>query len=424
MGKILELYLWGIKMLELLKNAKKAAGELANLSTKEKDKILDLWGKALWTNREEIIQANKKDLEYGEEIGLNPGLMDRLRLDEERIQGMIQGLNVVRALKDPIGSVDKMIETEDGLRIGKMHVPIGVIGIIYEARPNVTVDCTALTFKSGNALILRGGKEAIHSNKKLVEILQKTLTQEDLNKNFVQFIDDPTRESSKKLMEAVGYVDLLIPRGSASLIHACIDQAKVPVLQTGEGNCHVYIDASADLEMAWNIVENAKTQRIGVCNAVESILVHKNLAKKFLQGFQKIQEKHGIKVHGDQGACEVLSAERAEEEDWGKEYLAMECSIKIVESLDEAITHINQYSTGHSEVIVTESYKNSQEFLKRVDSACVYVNASSRFTDGGQFGMGAEMGISTQKIHARGPVGLEELTSYKYIIYGNGQVRK
>lgn len=424
MGKILELYLWGIKMLELLKNAKKAAGELANLSTKEKDKILDLWGKALWTNREEIIQANKKDLEYGEEIGLNPGLMDRLRLDEERIQGMIQGLNVVRALKDPIGSVDKMIETEDGLRIGKMHVPIGVIGIIYEARPNVTVDCAALTFKSGNALILRGGKEAIHSNKKLVEILQKTLTQEDLNKNFVQFIDDPTRESSKKLMEAVGYVDLLIPRGSASLIHACIDQAKVPVLQTGEGNCHVYIDASADLEMAWNIVENAKTQRIGVCNAVESILVHKNLAKKFLQGFQKIQEKHGIKVHGDQGTCEVLSAERAEEEDWGKEYLAMECSIKIVESLDEAITHINQYSTGHSEVIVTESYKNSQEFLKRVDSACVYVNASSRFTDGGQFGMGAEMGISTQKIHARGPVGLEELTSYKYIIYGNGQVRK
>lgn len=411
-------------MLDLFKNAKKAATKLRNLSSREKNEILQAWGQDLWARREEIIEANEKDLAYGEEIALNPGLMDRLRLNEDRIQGMIDGLKVVAGLEDPIGSVDKMVENENGLRIGKMRVPIGVIAIIYEARPNVTVDCAALTFKSGNALLLRGGKEAIHSNRKLVEILRKTLEDKNLDPNFVQFVDDPTRESSKALMEAVGYVDLLIPRGSASLIRACIDQAKVPVLQTGEGNCHIYIDETADLDMALDIVENAKTQRIGVCNAMESLLVHKQIGADFLRAFKEIQEKHGIKVHGDQETCQLLDAEEATEEDWGREYLAMECSCKFVDSVDQAIDHINKYSTGHSEVIITNSYENSQKFLQKVDSACVYVNASSRFTDGGQFGMGAEMGISTQKIHARGPVGLEELTSYKYIIYGNGQVRK
>lgn len=411
-------------MLDLFKNAKKAATKLRDLSSREKNEILQAWGQDLWARREEIIEANAKDLAYGEEIALNPGLMDRLRLNEDRIQGMIDGLKVVAGLEDPIGSVDKMVENENGLRIGKMRVPIGVIAIIYEARPNVTVDCAALTFKSGNALLLRGGKEAIHSNRKLVEILRKTLEDKNLDPNFVQFVDDPTRESSKALMEAVGYVDLLIPRGSASLIRACINQAKVPVLQTGEGNCHIYIDETADLDMALAIVENAKTQRIGVCNAMESLLVHKKIGADFLRAFKEIQVKHGIKVHGDPGTCQILDAEEATEEDWGREYLAMECSCKFVDSIDQAIDHINKYSTGHSEVIVTNSYENSQKFLQKVDSACVYVNASSRFTDGGQFGMGAEMGISTQKIHARGPVGLEELTSYKYIIYGNGQVRK
>lgn len=411
-------------MLDLFKNAKKAATKLRDLSSREKNEILQAWGQDLWARREEIIEANAKDLAYGEEIALNPGLMDRLRLNEDRIQGMIDGLKVVAGLEDPIGSVDKMVENENGLRIGKMRVPIGVIAIIYEARPNVTVDCAALTFKSGNALLLRGGKEAIHSNRKLVEILRKTLEDKNLDPNFVQFVDDPTRESSKALMEAVGYVDLLIPRGSASLIRACINQAKVPVLQTGEGNCHIYIDETADLDMALAIVENAKTQRIGVCNAMESLLVHKKIGADFLRAFKEIQAKHGIKVHGDSETCQILDAEEATEEDWGREYLAMECSCKFVDSVDQAIDHINKYSTGHSEVIVTNSYENSQKFLQKVDSACVYVNASSRFTDGGQFGMGAEMGISTQKIHARGPVGLEELTSYKYIIYGNGQVRK
>ena len=411
-------------MFELGIKGKEAARDLANRTRQEKNQILETWAEDLWTHREEILQANEKDLAYGREIGLNSGLMDRLKLDEGRIQGMIDGIQVVKNLEDPIGQVQDLKANDQGLYIGKMTVPIGLIGIIYEARPNVTVDCAALCLKSGSALILRGGKEAIHSNLALAKILRKGLENLGFNPDYVQIIEDTSREKTKELMEAAGLVDLLIPRGSRSLIQACIQGAKVPVLQTGEGNCHVYVDQGADLEMALKIVENAKTQRTGVCNAMESLVLHKDIARDFLEAFKPIAQAHKIHLHVDPALKDTIEGDLALEEDWGREYLDMECSIKEVASLDEAIDHINKYSTGHSEVIVTKDYFHAQEFLKRVDSACVYVNASSRFTDGGQFNMGAEMGISTQKIHARGPVGLEELTSYKYIIYGNGQVRK
>ena len=337
---------------------------------------------------------------------------------------MVESIDKVIDLKDPIGFIENMDLLPNGLQIGKKRVPIGVIGIIYEARPNVTLDCSILCLKSSNALILRGGKEAINSNKAIVEIIRGVFKDLGYNQNFVQLIEDTTRESANELMTLNGYVDLLIPRGSAGLIKTVVLNSTVPVLQTGDGNCHVYIDENADIEMSINIIENAKTQRIGVCNAMESLLVHKNVGDDFYNKLQKIIDEYNITVYGDESSnMKLINTKIANEEEYAREYLDYAFSMKIVEDIDEAINHIRKYSTKHSDVIVTKDYNNSRKFLDLVDSACVYVNASSRFTDGFEFGKGAEMGISTQKLHARGPVGLVELTSEKYIILGDGQIR-
>ena len=375
-------------------------------------------------NKEKIIEANRIDVENGKIAGLSEGLIDRLLLNEERIYGMVESIDKVIDLKDPIGFIENMDLLPNGLQIGKKRVPIGVIGIIYEARPNVTLDCSILCLKSSNALILRGGKEAINSNKAIVEIIRGVFKDLGYNQNFVQLIEDTTRESANELMTLNGYVDLLIPRGSAGLIKTVVLNSTVPVLQTGDGNCHVYIDENADIEMSINIIENAKTQRIGVCNAMESLLVHKNVGDDFYNKLQKIIDEYNITVYGDESSnMKLINTKIANEEEYAREYLDYAFSMKIVEDIDEAINHIRKYSTKHSDVIVTKDYNNSRKFLDLVDSACVYVNASSRFTDGFEFGKGAEMGISTQKLHARGPVGLVELTSEKYIILGDGQIR-
>ena len=405
-------------------NAKEASYDLLKLSTNEKNNILSKISESLLLNKEKIIEANRIDVENGKIAGLSEGLIDRLLLNEERIYGMVESIDKVIDLKDPIGFIENMDLLPNGLQIGKKRVPIGVIGIIYEARPNVTLDCSILCLKSSNALILRGGKEAINSNKAIVEIIRGVFKDLGYNQNFVQLIEDTTRESANELMTLNGYVDLLIPRGSAGLIKTVVLNSTVPVLQTGDGNCHVYIDENADIEMSINIIENAKTQRIGVCNAMESLLVHKNVGDDFYNKLQKIIDEYNITVYGDESSnMKLINTKIANEEEYAREYLDYAFSMKIVEDIDEAINHIRKYSTKHSDVIVTKDYNNSRKFLDLVDSACVYVNASSRFTDGFEFGKGAEMGISTQKLHARGPVGLVELTSEKYIILGDGQIR-
>lgn len=409
---------------ELGKKAKIASRDLAKLSSLEKNNILKEISKQLIEDRDNILQANSIDMLEGEKLGLNKGLLDRLLLTEERIFSMIESINKVIDLKDPIGKVNNMETMENGLMIGKKQVPIGVIAIIYEARPNVTLDCSILCLKSSNAIILRGGKEAIESNLAIVKSIRKAIKNCGYNEDFVQIVNDTSRETSLELMTLKEYIDLLIPRGSKSLIDTVVDNAKVPIIETGVGNCHIYIDESAKIDMAINIIENAKTQRIGVCNAMESLLVHENISEKFYTELKKLIDNHNLMVHG----CENSNAKLkdillATDEDYYKEYLDYEFSIKVVSNIDEAIEHIEKYSTKHSDVIITQDYDNAKMFLDLVDSACVYVNASSRFTDGFEFGMGAEMGISTQKIHARGPIGLEELTSTKYIILGQGQIR-
>lgn len=405
--------------------AKEASFELSVLSTSEKNNILRKISDNLIKNSNSIFKANEIDLENGKKMGLSEGLLDRLLLNEERINGMAEGIEQIIELKDPIGNISNMDLLPNGLQIGKKRVPMGVIGIIYESRPNVTLDCSALCLKSSNTLILRGGKEAIESNKAIVKIIRDSIKELGFNEDFVQLIEDTSRESSNALMKLNGYVDLLIPRGSAGLINSVVQNSTVPVLQTGDGNCHIYVDESADIEMAINIIENAKTQRIGVCNAMESLLVHKNVKDEFYKKLQKIIDKYNISVYGDEISRSKLdNIDIATEEEYYREYLDYAFSMKVVEDIDEAIDHIRKYSTHHSEVIVTKDYDNSNKFLNIVDSACVYVNASSRFTDGFEFGLGAEMGISTQKLHARGPVGLKELTSEKYIILGSGQIRE
>lgn len=411
-------------MIEIGREAKKASRELARLSTKEKNDLLVALAEELKVKEEEILQANEEDLRRGKEGNLSEALLDRLLLNPQRIESMIEGILSIRTMEDPIGKVLSMKTLENGLQIGKKTVPLGVVGIIYESRPNVTIDTAALCLKSSNALILRGGKEAISSNKALVSVIQAALVKSGLNPHMVQLIEDLSYETAGEFMRMNEYLDVLIPRGSARLIQRVVKESTVPVIETGVGNCHVFVDESADEEMALSIIENAKTQRTGVCNAMESLLVHEAIVESFLPKLEKLTKEHGVRVMADVKARGVIASfNEATEEDYAAEYLDLAFSLKTVASLEEAMEHIAKYGTGHSEAIITENYGHAMTFLNEVDAAAVYVNASTRFTDGQAMGMGAEMGISTQKLHARGPVGLAELTSTKYIIFGQGQIR-
>ncbi|MDZ5439813.1 glutamate-5-semialdehyde dehydrogenase [Enterococcus cecorum] len=406
------------------KTAKASTSQLSLLSTKEKNQILNQMAEALEANTQKIIAANQKDLAKADDYGIKETMKDRLRLDEARIQEMANGIRQVATLPDPIGNVDKMWQNADELTIGAKRVPLGVVGMIYESRPNVTTDAASLCFKTGNAVILRGGKEAFYSNQLLVEIMQAVLAQNDIHPGAIQFVDDISREVVQEMMRLNDYLDVLIPRGGAGLIQNVKNHATVPVIETGTGNNHVYIDKDANLEMAVKITMNAKTQRPSVCNAIETLLVHKDIASKVLPMLEKELLAKNVEIRADQKALAYLTqASEATQADWETEFLDYILAIKVVDSLEEAIAHINQYNTKHSEAIVTEIYSAAQKFLNEVDAAAVYVNASTRFTDGFVFGFGAEIGISTQKLHARGPMGLDALTSIKYIIYGQGQVR-
>lgn len=404
--------------------AKEASYVLMNETTTEKNNALLKMAEILLKSSKEILEANKKDLENAIEKGTPKAMLDRLALDESRIQGMADGLKDVVSLPDPIGEVTRMWKRPNGLQIGKQRVPLGVIGIIYEARPNVTCDAAGLCLKSGNVVILRGGKEAINSNIAIVKALREGVKEAGLLEDVIQLVENTDREVATEMMRLNQYIDVLIPRGGAGLIQSVVQNATVPVIETGTGNCHVYVDCDADLEMAKNIVINAKTSRPSVCNAEEKLLVNEKIAKEFLpMMFEALKEKE-VEVRGDKKVLDIINgATEIQDDEWGKEYLDYIIGVKIVKDVDEAINHINKYGTGHSEAIITNSYENSQKFLQRVDAAAVYVNASTRFTDGSEFGFGAEIGISTQKLHARGPMGLNELTTNKYIIYGNGQIR-
>ncbi len=413
------------ELLEMAKLAKQSSVLLATLPTPIKNKALYKSAEALLEGMDKILQANQKDVEAAKIAGIKGAFIDRLTLTKERIVSMADGLKQVASFNDPVGEVTFMKTLDNGLIIGQKRVPMGVIGIIFEARPNVTADAFGLCLKSGNAVILRGGKEAITSNKMIVELFQQTLEKEGLPKECVQIVKDTNRETANEMMRLNGYLDVLIPRGGAGLIKNVVENSIVPVIQTGIGNCHVYVDESADLQKAARIVINAKTQRPGVCNACESLLVHKNIAEKFMPEIGKALQSKNVEIRGDKATMDLVKgAVAATEQDWATEYEDYIISAKVVENIDEAIAHIRKYTTGHSEAIVTENYTNAQRFLNEIDAAAVYVNASTRFTDGGQFGFGAEIGISTQKLHARGPMGLKELTTTKYIIYGDGQIRE
>jgi glutamate-5-semialdehyde dehydrogenase len=405
-------------------NAKAAETEMRNLSTDKKNEVLLAVADRLVKDTQTLIRANTVDVEEGKRNQMPEGLIDRLLLTESRIEGMAEGLRQVAALDDPIGEVTGMKKRPNGLLIGQKRVPLGVIGIIYEARPNVTADAFALCFKTGNVVILKGGSDAIHSNEAIVNSIRATLKEQRVTEDAIQLISDTSRETAAEFMKMNQYVDVLIPRGGRGLIKAVVEQSTIPVIETGTGNCHTYVDETADLQMAADIIINAKTQRVGVCNACESVLVHEKVKDAFLPVLAKrLQEKH-VEIRADQAAYELIpGAVHATEEDWGKEYLDYILSVKVVSSVEEAIAHINKYNTRHSEAIITNNYTNAQKFLDEVDAAAVYVNASTRFTDGFEFGFGAEIGISTQKLHARGPMGLLALTTTKYIIYGNGQIR-
>lgn len=412
--------------IELIgKRAKAASKKTAVLTTVERDNALRSVGDALIKHSDEIIKANQIDIENARANGMKPALLDRLSLNGERIKSMVEGLLQVADLEDPIGEITHMKKRPNGLMIGYQKVPLGVVAIIYESRPNVTVDAFSLTFKSGNAVILRGGSDCINSNIMLVDIIRDSLKSMGLDEDSIILITDTDRKYVNELMKLNEYVDVIIPRGGAGLIKNVVNNSTVPVIETGTGNCHVYVDESADLDMAVNIVYNAKTQRIGVCNACESLVVHRAIAEKFIpMVVDKLKEKN-VEVRGDSFSMDIdRRIVPATEEDWGTEYLDYIISLKTVENIDEAIEHINRYNTGHSEAIVTKDYDNSRKFTQQIDAAAVYVNASTRFTDGFEFGFGAEIGISTQKIHARGPMGLDALTTGKYVILGDGQVRK
>ncbi len=440
-----------MELSEICRKAKAVSNRVGILDTNTKNRALLAAADALIQEQDVILAENAKDMENGRKNQMPAGMLDRLLLTGERIAQMAEGLRQVASLEDPVGEVLGMKKRPNGLLIGQKRVPLGVVGIIYEARPNVTADAFALCFKTGNVVILKGGSDAIHSNIAIVSVIRKALTSSGLPEDAVSLIEDTSRETAAAFMKMNEYVDVLIPRGGAGLIRAVVNQATIPVIETGTGNCHIFVDETADFDMALDIIMNAKTQRIGVCNACESLVIHENIADAFLPKlFERLQEKD-VEVRGDERTCAV--AERLEqepplaksydpqkreemlrkleeqvlpatEEDWAKEYLDYKLSVKTVSSLDEAIEHINRYNTGHSEAIITNDYSNAERFLNEIDAACVYVNASTRFTDGFEFGFGAEIGISTQKLHARGPMGLLALTSTKYVIYGNGQIRK
>lgn len=411
-------------MIKLGENALAAKDFLATVTTEQKNKALLAIAAALRKNSETIILENKKDLENGKAAGLNDGLLDRLMLNEARINDIASAAENVASLPDPCGRLLDEIKRPNGLDIKKISVPIGVIGIIYEARPNVTVDAAGLCLKSSNAVILRGGKEAINSNMALASVMRTAIEDCGFDKNCIQLVTDTSRESANQMMTMNGYIDCLIPRGGKGLIRSVVRNSTVPVIETGSGNCHIYVDESADIEMAANIIFNAKTQRIGVCNACESLVIHSGIINKALPAIKARLDTKNVEMRGDERAMIAANGVLpASDEDFAEEYLDYIISVKTVDSIDEAIRHINKYSTKHSEAIITQNKANADEFLARIDSSSVYVNASTRFTDGGEFGLGAEIGISTQKLHARGPMGLRELTTTKYLIYGNGQVR-
>lgn len=416
-----------MELLEICKQAKEVKQQIAVLSTVQKNQALSAVADKLVEKQKKLIDANSIDMENGRKNQMPEGLLDRLLLTEARIAQMAEGLRQVVSLEDPIGEVISMKKRPNELMIGKKRVPLGVIGIIYESRPNVTADAFGLCFKTGNVVILRGGKDAIHSNQAIVECIQEALAEQDLPKEAISLITDTSHETAREFMHMNRYVDVLIPRGGAGLIRTVVENATIPVIETGTGNCHIYVDESADFQMACDIIINAKTQRIGVCNACESLLVHQNIVDGFIPVLEKRLAEKNVEIHADETIQKLSIAGAnvipATEEDWGTEYLDYKISAKTVASVDEAIAHINRYNTGHSEAIITNNYANAEKFLNEVDAAAVYVNASTRFTDGFEFGFGAEIGISTQKLHARGPMGLEALTSTKYIIYGNGQIR-
>jgi glutamate-5-semialdehyde dehydrogenase len=412
------------ELIEKGKMAREAAQFLSQASTSAKDTVLNGVADALMASGDKILSANRQDMENARASGLKGAIMDRLLLTGERIASMAEGLKQIALLEDPVGEVLSMKKRPNGLSIGQKRVPMGVIGIIYESRPNVTADVFGLCLKTGNAAILRGGKEAYHSNLAITRLIQGVLEDHGFPAASLQLVENTTRESAVALMKLEEYLDLLIPRGGAGLIRTVVENSLVPVIETGVGNCHIYVDETADIESAVAITVNAKTQRPGVCNAAESLLVHEWIAEKFLLRAGAALLKHGVEIRGDKKVCDIIpEAVPASEEDWSTEFLDLILSARVVSGLDEAIDHIRKYSSGHSEAILTDNYTNAQEFLNRVDAAAVYVNASTRFTDGFEFGFGAEIGISTQKLHARGPMGLRELTSTKYIIYGNGQIR-
>lgn len=411
-------------LIQIGKKAKAAKENIRLLETARKNQILRQAAADLSAHAEEILRANEKDMEQGRKNGMSEGLLDRLLLTRERIAGIGEGLCQIADLEDPVGEVIGMKKRPNGLLIGQKRVPLGVVGIIYEARPNVTADAFGLCFKTGNVAILKGGSDAIHSNQAIVHCLRATLKDQGVEPDALLLIEDTSRETASAFMKLNAYVDVLIPRGGAGLIRAVVENSTIPVIETGTGNCHIYVDETADLTMAAEIILNAKTQRVGVCNACESLLVHKKAAEKLLPALAKRLAEKQVEIRGDEEVQRLVEdAVPASEEDWGKEYLDYILSIKTVSSVEEAIAHINHYNTGHSEAIITENYTHAQKFLDEVDAACVYVNASTRFTDGFEFGYGAEIGISTQKLHARGPMGLLALTTTKYIIYGNGQIR-
>ena len=412
-------------LTEMGQRAKDAAAVLAKVSSEQKNKALLEAAKALRQSADTILAANAQDLKRGRENGMSEALLDRLMVNPARIDAMAEGLEQIVTLDDPIGEILSMKKRPNGLMIGQMRVPFGVIGIIYESRPNVTADAFGLCFKTGNAVILRGGSDAISSNTAIAEILRNALVSAGMPKDSIQLVTDTSHETAREMMRLNRYIDVLIPRGGARLIRTVVENSTVPVIETGTGNCHVYVDEFADLDMAVNIIVNAKTQRLGTCNTCESLVVHSKVAEEVIPKIAKALFEKDVEIRGDEEARKLVpQIHEASEEDWGREYLDRIISLKVVDSVDEAIAHINRYNTGHSEAIVTKDYEHAQQFLREVDAAAVYVNASTRFTDGFEFGFGAEIGIRTQKLHARGPLGLLALTSTKYIIYGDGQIRK
>lgn len=412
------------KMMIIGKKAREVSCKVQHLGQTEKNEGLYSVARELRMQTAYILEENTKDVERAKDTGMKKSLIDRLLLTGQRIQAMAEGLEQIAKLEDPIGETISMKVRPNGLQIGKKRVPLGVVGIIYESRPNVTADAFGLCFKTGNVVILRGGSDAISSNMAITKVIRDGLRKEGLPEDAVLLIEDTDRAAVTEMMYMNEYIDVLIPRGGKGLISTVVNHSTVPVIETGTGNCHIYVDEYADIDMAVSIIDNAKTQRMGVCNACESLVIHENIAKEAVPAIYQALTQKQVEIRGDEKACALQSGiKKAAEEDWGEEYLDAVISMKIVKNLDEAIRHINHYNTGHSESIITKDYANAMRFLDEIDAAAVYVNASTRFTDGNEFGFGAEIGISTQKLHARGPMGLEALTTTKYVIFGNGQVR-